>query len=214
MKITIALFSCILPFFFSSLAGTSTREFSQLVIEGDIHFQEQNFAEAILKYEKASKINSGHTELLRNLTAAYENTANSASTLFISDIHSISNQIFNPKLKDAYACISYILLIVSMTILYRATFNTKHRKAHLIAYSFTLLSLILAISTVSDSLTEAIVTEPETKVYESTSETAPLVTSVNPGYKVKVLKSFEEWSSVVLPTQQTGWIKNKTITKI
>jgi SH3-like domain-containing protein len=76
------------------------------------------------------------------------------------------------------------------------------------------LSIVLALATLSTNSEEAIVKIPETKIYESTSETAPLVTSVNPGYKLRILESYEEWSSVELPTKQKGWVKNNTINPI
>jgi len=198
----------------SSFAMPIPKEFSQLVIEGDSCFQEQNFVEAILKYEQARKLDSSQPELLRNLTAAYENTANSANTLFISGISSFSNQLFNPKFKDHYAFTSYILIIISLIVLYRNLGITRHKKPHFILYALAVLSIVLALATLSTNSEEAIVKIPETKIYESTSETAPLVTSVNPGYKVRIIKSYEEWSSVELPTKQKGWVKNKTINPI
>jgi len=213
MKTVMILISCSFVLI-SSFAMPTPKEFSQLVIEGDSCFQEQNFAEAILKYEQARKLDSSHPELLRNLTAAYENTANSANTLFISDISSFSNQLFNPRFKDFYAFTSYILLISSLILLYRNLRVTRHKKTHLILYALAVLSIVLALATLSTNSEEAIVKIPETKIYESTSETAPLVTSVNPGYKVRIIKSYEEWSAVELPTQQKGWVKNKTLNPI
>ena len=213
MKTVMILISCSFVLI-SSFAMPTPKEFSQLVIEGDSCFQEQNFAEAILKYEQARKLDSSHPELLRNLTAAYENTANSANTLFSSDISSFSNQLFNPRFKDFYAFTSYILLISSLILLYRNLRVTRHKKTHLILYALAVLSIVLALATLSTNSEEAIVKIPETKIYESTSETAPLVTSVNPGYKVRIIKSYEEWSAVELPTQQKGWVKNKTLNPI
>ena len=207
MKTVMILISCSFVLI-SSFAMPTPKEFSQLVIEGDSCFQEQNFAEAILKYEQARKLDSSQPELLRNLTAAYENTANSANTLFSSDISSFSNQLFNPRFKDFYAFTSYILLISSLILLYRNLRVTRHKKTHLILYALAVLSIVLALATLSTNSEEAIVKIPETKIYESTSETAPLVTSVNPGYKVRIIKSYEEWSAVELPTQQKGWVKN------
>jgi hypothetical protein len=198
----------------SSSDMPAPKEFSQLVLEGDSCFQEQNFAEAIVKYEQARKLDSSHPELLRNLTAAYKNSANSANTLFISDISSFSNQLFNPRFKDLYAFTSYILLILSIIFFTRDLSVTHHKKIHLILYSLAVLSIVLALVTQSTNSKEAIVNISEAKIYESTSETAPLVTSVNPGYKVRVLKSYEEWSSIELPTKQKGWIKNNVIKPI
>lgn len=213
MKTVITLISCSFVLI-SSFARPIPKEFSQLVVEGDSCFQEQNFAEAVLKYEQARKLDSSHPELLRNLTAAYENTANNAKTLFISDISSFSNQLFNPRFKDLYVFTSYILLIISLIVLYRNLGITRHKKPHFILYTMAMLTIVLALATLSTNSEEAIVKIPETKIYESTSETAPLVTSVNPGYKVRIIKSYEEWSSVELPTKQKGWVKNKTINPI
>lgn len=213
MKTVMTLISCSFVLI-SSFAMPTPKEFSQLVIEGDSCFQEQNFAEAIVKYEQARKLDSSHPELLRNLTAAYENTTNSANTLFISDIRSFSNRLFNPRFKDLYSFTSYILLILSIIFFTRDLSVTHHKKIHLILYSLAVLSIVLALVTQSTNSKEAIVNISEAKIYESTSETAPLITSVNPGYKVRVLKSYEEWSSIELPTKQKGWIKNNVIKPI
>ena len=213
MKTVMTLISCSFVLI-SSFTMPTPKEFSQLILGGDSCFQEQNFAEAILKYEQARKLDSSHPYLLRNLTAAYENTANSANTFFISDISSFHNQLFNPRFKDLYAFTSYILLILSIIVLYRDLCVTHHKKTHLVLYSLAVLSIVLALATLSTNSEEAIVKIPETKIYESTSETAPLVTSVNPGYKLRILKSYEEWSSVELPTKQKGWVKNNTINPI
>lgn len=213
MKTVMTLISCSFVLI-SSFAMPTPKEFSQLVIEGDSCFQEQNFAEAIVKYEQARKLDSSHPELLRNLTAAYENTTNSANTLFISDIRSFSNRLFNPRFKDLYSFTSYILLILSIIFFTRDLSVTHHKKIHLILYSLAVLSIVLALFTQSTNSKEAIVNISEAKIYESTSETAPLITSVNPGYKVRVLKSYEEWSSIELPTKQKGWIKNNVIKPI
>ena len=53
--------------------------------------------------------------------------------------------------------------------------------------------------------------EAECLIFESSTETANVLTSVNPGYKLTILESFEEWSKVQLPTKQKGWILNDNI---
>ncbi len=190
-------------------------EFLKQVKLGDSYFRNSNSPLAIVHYEKARQINSTDKQLLRNLSAAYEQTNNRAKILMIEDINGVKHHIINPSYRDLWVLLSYLLLITIGIFLFRKIFfKIEPPKIWIISLVLgTLFTLNVLVSFYNDG-DYAIIIANNQSVFESTSGISETVSTLNPGYKVEIKKTIEEWSQIILATGQMGWIKNDAFIEI
>lgn len=189
----------------------SDSSFSKEIEQGDINFQNSNYGNAILHYERARKYDSTNQDLLRNLKSAYLETNNRANVLIIEDIYSYGHYLSNPRYRDLWAILSILSLLFwgVFKVLSRESRTLNRLKSSLLI-SFLICSSITIYAFKTDK-EFGIVMENNLNVYETTSGISTTISVLNSGYKVEIIKTIDEWTKITLATGKTGWVINDNL---
>ncbi len=184
-------------------------EFAPLILAGDSCMQEKNYADAIFYYEKARRFDTNFAPLNQNLILAYEQTENTAKSIFISQIESSENFYLNPRFLPVLLILNIVLLILSLWRIGSIILSTRSLgKLDYLIFSVFILIVILTLNSYPvENLATS--TEDNTQVYEATSVSSEVITSVQPGYKFIILELYDDWAKVQLATNTEGWVETK-----
>lgn len=180
---------------------------------GDSYFRNNDLAMAILNYEKARTYCTSDEYLNVNLTSAYTQTNNGAKTLIISEIQSAKHTLASPHLRDYWAVLSLILVLICIYLLYkRSELNSSLvTKLRPLVLGITVCFLAMAIYSLSLEEQQAVVMSDAVSVYESTSGTTDAISVLNSGYKLEVIELSGDWARVKLATNQKVWVKRDVL---
>jgi tetratricopeptide (TPR) repeat protein len=181
---------------------------------GNCRFRQKRFAEAILHYERALKINPGHSNAKYNL--------NLANTYIKDDIRVKQTLFLVTWWKSGAALLSspwwlmlHLLLFV-ITLMLVAFFlisGNQNRKrtgyiAAVMALSFSLLALAFSIQRHYDEniRREAIILSESTTVRSGPGVNATPLVDYHEGTKVMVRNETGEWFEIITTDGHVGWI--------
>ncbi len=189
---------------------------------GNACFKANNFAAAILYYEKSLKLKSGNENLEYNLKVAQSKIADKIAPLpqpVYLRVWEAGQTMFTLK---QWAVL--IIVIFSLVLISIATFliagKQWMRKA---AFWFGILLIVSGVfSTVCsvaayhnfNANAEAIIFEPSVSVKSSPDESSTDIFVLHEGSKVEIKDQIGEWYEIRIANGNSGWLKSSVLQKI
>ncbi|OYT14269.1 MAG: hypothetical protein B6I19_00830 [Bacteroidetes bacterium 4572_114] len=189
---------------------------------GNAFFKQNNFAAAILNYEKAKKIEPNDEDINFNLKIANNRIVDKIET--VPELFYLQwwNSLIYALTVDQWGwtgLISFFLLLV-MALIFLLSRIVWLKK---LSFWFGLLFLLISISTYAlanqkfNSFRkdhEAIVFTPTVTVKSSPSESSIDLFVIHEGTKVELTDNLGDWYEIKIANGSVGWIKNDDIEKI
>ena len=173
---------------------------------GNAHFRLEDFAAAILNYERARALEPRHPEVLANLRIARDE----ARALELPS--GWAERLLRFGDLNQYTAAASILLWMGAFILVARIF-ARRRSAGLVALGFLTLVLsvslgvaILFIDRGNTGRSLAIVIKRETSARLATADNAGTVLALPAGSEVRVIRRRGDWVYAALPNNLMGWI--------
>jgi tetratricopeptide (TPR) repeat protein len=182
---------------------------------GNSYYRNGDFSNAIWAYESCLRLSPSHSDAKYNLKLVNLNVIDKIdfpNPPFYLDWYIILEEYFSPT-EWINISLFFILLIASISTIYRFSFN-KHLKflrgatlsVFLISLFFTISSIIAFTST-----KEGIIIKPIVEVRSEPNNYSTRLFQVHEGLKVEVDKNQNEWLQIELLDGKKGWILNKEI---
>lgn len=174
---------------------------------------------AILYYERALKLDPSFDDAKVNLGYAKQATVDKVEELpdllVVIWINKVKN-IFSADIW-AYISILFIVIVLSLLLLFRFGRTARMRKN---SFIFAMISLLFFVVTLTFSLilksdfnseNEAIVMAPVTSVKSSPGDGSKSLFILHDGTKVEIIESIGSWSRIELSDGRQGWINSNDI---
>ena len=187
---------------------------------GNAYFKLNNLPYAILYYEKALHLDPRNHRAKNNLEYVYTllNVDNRENLFILDRIYLSILKLFS---SNGWAIISLIFFVLAF-LLGLLFFLSKRITVRRNSLIFGIILLILSLSALwlsydmqryQSGNNEAIIMQTTT-VKSSPSETGTEIFVVNPGIKVKILSSDNQWVEVRLPNGKSGWVEANKMEKL
>lgn len=189
---------------------------------GKTYHDQGNMASAVLNYEKALKIDSGHDQALNNISMIRE----------VTDIDIIPVQemfllrwwksLASVLGSTVWMLLSILLALAWVAFCYLWWIDSKGRSKK---SAFTgaivtpiLLGLAMALGSTAKAIDNnqdyAIVMNSDYDMHEGADERSPMSKDLVAGNKVKIVDKLNDWIKVQTADTETGWMKIEEISKI
>lgn len=189
---------------------------------GNAYFKLGDNAHAILYYEKALKLDPGHSDATNNLAVANQFT--------LDKIEAVPEFILASKVRNvgyifsadgwAFLSLGLVALCAVLLLVFKMAHIGRTRKMAFIvaavALLFAITSFIFSIS-LKNSAVEAecaIVVTPVSSVKSSPSNGGNAIFVLHEGTKVKLLDQVGEWTRIEIADGRQGWLQSTTIENI
>jgi len=189
---------------------------------GNAYFKQNNFAAAILYYEKAKKLEPNDEDINFNLKIANNSIVDKIET--VPELFYIQwwNTLLYALTVDQWGMLSaaFFALLLIMVLVFLLTRVVVLKK---VSFWFGLLFLVSSVSTYAlanqkfNSFKkdhEAIIFTPTVTVKSSPTESSIDLFVIHEGTKVELLDNVGEWYEVSIANGSIGWIKNEDLRKI
>ena len=188
---------------------------------GNAYLKNNQIPQSILYYEKALKLKPNNEDIKSNLDYAnlFINNEIQHSSQFIID--RIFLTITNTLTSNHWAILAIIFLILALAQIAIFLFAKSHRTRKLSFFSsiFTFIIVIFLLF-VSYQNMQNIISPKQAIIMQTTSlKSSPTAKGtdlyiLNPGIKVQITNTSEQWYEIRLPNGTKGWILNEKIEKI
>jgi len=186
-------------------------------------YQENNeIAKAALNYERAIKLNKGHSQANNNLSIIREET--DFDIIPVEEMFLIRwwKGIASVMSANVWMILSLLVglgLIAALYFWWIADRPEVKKKAFIAtAILPVLLGIVLALGSTSKSLATntdyAIVMNGDYDMHEGADERSPIIKDIEAGTKVEVVDQIDEWIKVVTADTESGWLKASEVETI
>jgi len=185
---------------------------------GNSYFKTNQVAKSILYYEKALKLKPNDEDIKFNIQYAnlYIKDDISSSPTFILD------RIYNSFLflfsSNTWAVISIILFVISLSVFIIFLFSKIKFRRKIAFFSSIFLIIISVITMFFSADLKNYISKPNSAVIMEavTLKGSPDISGtdlliINPGIKVDIKGSENNWYEVKLPNGKVGWVSKKSI---
>ena len=187
---------------------------------GDAFFKTEDYARAILWYERALKVNPSHKDARFNLEFARSRVQDRIEEVPEFFLKTWGRKACWALSGTAWAVLFLMLLAGALAMLLLFLFGGGGRRKFgffggIILILCALLSLRFALWQRSDALThdEAVVVNAVTEVKSSPGSGVSLFV-LHEGTKVKVLEEIGGWDNIELSDGRQGWLQNDSVERI
>lgn len=187
---------------------------------GNSYYKVQDYAHAILNYERALLLSPGNSDVRFNLDLARSKTIDRENTVselfFLTWIRAVTNRLSS----DAWARwgIAFFILLLASTGIYLFSKDICLRKA---GFTVATLSLVLCIlsnvcaNSQKNRLVdrhEAIVMQPSVTVRSTPSDSGTELFVLHEGHKVSITDdSMHGWKEIRIADGKKGWVSTEAI---
>ncbi len=184
---------------------------------GNAHYKQNDFAKAILYYERALKLNPKGSDILNNLEIAKLNTLDKIESVPDLIITTFFKNIRDTFSSNMWAYLSLVSLALTGVLLLGFKF-ARGRKRRKFSFAGACLTLVLAIScmvfsanlrSIAISNDYAIITAPVTNIKSAPNSSGGNLFILHQGTKVEILESLGGWGRIELSDGRQGWMLNK-----
>jgi len=189
---------------------------------GNSYYKLNDFASAILNYEKARKLNPGNEDINFNLKVANNKITDKIEPLpemFYKRWHRSLVELFPVDIWARIVILSFILSLVS-GLLYFISQRIYLKKigfwAGVVFFLFSILSFHFSYQnyqTLQDN-TEAIIFTPTVTIKSSPDEKSIDLFVLHEGTKVRILDNIGNWYEIRIANGSVGWLPVSSIEKI
>ncbi len=187
---------------------------------GNSYYKVQDYAHAILNYERALLLSPGNSDVRFNLDLARSKTIDRENTVselfFLTWIRAVTNRLSS----DAWARwgIAFFILLLAGTGVYLFSKDIRLRKA-----GFTVAALCLVLCILSNVCAnsqknrlvdrhEAIVMQPSVTVRSTPSDSGTELFVLHEGHKVSITDdSMHGWKEIRIADGKKGWVSTEAI---
>lgn len=189
---------------------------------GNAYYRLDRFADAILCYERALRLNPSHSDAKQNLALANSKTQDRIATLPQFFLAAWYNALVTRITPHAWRIIVllFLALLAASFVIFRLAHQLTLRKAAFIAIiasaTLMLLSiLLLFISTARfNSRDAAIVMQPSVTVKSSPESQSVDKLILHEGTRVVISEDLSGWHKITLADGTTGWLPSDAIERI
>lgn len=182
---------------------------------GNAYFKKEEYAAAILYFEKAKKLNPNDEDILYNLNVANSKIVDKIDELpefFLLNWYNAFVSLFS---FNTWAIIGIGLLVISLAFLtlYLFSKTLRIRKisfwVSIVLFMFTLFTFIFTQTQYTRFKTnkEAIIFAASVTVKSSPDEKSTDLFVVHEGLKIRITDTAGEWSEIKIANGSVGWIK-------
>lgn len=189
---------------------------------GRLYQENNDIANAALNYERALKLDNGHSQSNNNLDIIREETDFDiipVEEMFLIRWWKALAGFMGANLWMILSWLVGVGLVATLYFWWIADRPELKKKAF-IATLVTpfLLGIILALGSTSKSLATntdyAIVMNADYDMHEGADDRSPIVKDIEAGTKVEIVDQIDEWIKVVAADTESGWLKESEIVRI
>ncbi|WP_020532688.1 tetratricopeptide repeat protein [Flexithrix dorotheae] len=189
---------------------------------GNAYYKSENYAAAILNYERAKKLDPDQEDLLFNLSLAQEHTVDKFDKLPELSVAKWYKSFINAVSSNGWSIMSMITFVVFLAGLsiFLFFYDIQIKKiaiwVTLVFFIFSGTSFVFAWQQkkFAEENLEAIVFEPSVTVKSMPDDNGTRLFVIHEGTKVKVMEIKENWKKIKLSDGNVGWLKGETIQEI
>ncbi len=189
---------------------------------GNAYYRLDRFADAILCYERALRLNPSHSDAKQNLALANSKTQDRIATLPQFFLAAWYNALVTRITPHAWRIIVllFLALLAASFVIFRLAHQLTLRKAAFIAIiasaALMLLSIILLLISTArfNSRDAAIVMQPSVAVKSSPESQSVDKLILHEGTRVVISEDLSGWHKITLADGTTGWLPSDAIERI
>ncbi len=189
---------------------------------GNAHYKQQEWARAILYYERALRINSRMKDARFNLELTQTHIRDKIEPVprpLLSILWQNTMQFLAPASWLFLAILFTILAATAAFLLYRSNRPEVRRPAFnvlLFSAITALVVMVISLSTRHYMLTHkrAVIMEPTVILRSEPSESSTSLFILHEGLTVDIERSERDWFYVSMPDGNTGWLRSEVIETI
>lgn len=189
---------------------------------GNAYYRLDRFADAILCYERALRLNPSHSDAKQNLALANSKTQDRIATLPQFFLAAWYNTLVTRITPHAWRIIVllFLALLAASFVIFRLAHQLTLRKAAFIAIiasaTLMLLSIILLLISTArfNSRDAAIVMQPSVAVKSSPESQSVDKLILHEGTRVVISEDLSGWHKITLADGTTGWLTSDAIERI
>lgn len=178
------------------------------------HYKLNHIAFSIYYYEKALLLDPKDEDIRNNLIFAQNRTIDVIDKLPQSAVVKFKTDFIHLLKVDQWAIIAivFMVLFVSLFILYRNSFIINQKRIALISSFVAVIGVLIAVSmaftqqSIYKKDRPAIVFAEKIQVQSAPNLKSEQVFTIHEGTKVNVLDDFENWKQIKLSNGSTGWL--------
>ncbi len=187
---------------------------------GNSYYKTQDYAHAILNYERALLLSPGNSDVRFNLDLARSKTVDRENTVseifFMTWIKAITNRLSS----DAWARwgITFFILLLAGTGVYLFSRDIRLRKigftVAVLSLVFCILSNVCANSQMNRLVDrhDAIIMQPSVTVRSTPSDSGTELFVLHEGHKVSITDdSMQGWKEIRIADGKKGWVSTEAI---
>lgn len=187
---------------------------------GNSYYKTQDYAHAILNYERALLLSPGNSDVRFNLDLARSKTVDRENTVseifFMTWIKAITNRLSS----DAWARwgIAFFILLLAGTGVYLFSRDIRLRKIGFTVAALGLLFCILSNVCANSQKNrlvdrhEAIIMQPSVTVRSTPSDSGTELFVLHEGHKVNITDdSMQGWKEIRIADGKKGWVSTEAI---
>ena len=186
---------------------------------GNANYKLNKIAPSIFYYEKALRLNPNDREIQNNLAFAQNMTIDAIEQVPEVGMTKFLNKIINVFSFDTWAKLSivFMLMFVSLFILYYFSYTTQKKRLAFIASNGALFLMLIALAFAFQKydLTQkdkpAIVFSQEAEVKSEPNLRSSEAFRIHEGTKVQILDTVNNWKKIKLADGKTGWVPSDDI---
>jgi tetratricopeptide (TPR) repeat protein len=186
---------------------------------GNCYFKQQEFAKAILNYERAKKYDPLDEDISYNLKLAYSNTVDKIEPiplLFYERWWQLFLNLFSPSVWSVIAIV-FLWIAAALAVIYLMANTISRKKISFLTSSMFLLFAIFVFVIASCSNNNihndhgAIVIESSAYIKSSPEASSTNLFMLHSGTRIEVLEAIEGWKKIKIANGNSGWIKEDAI---
>lgn len=202
-----------------SIYKSGTTSFEMCYNLGNSYYKQNEFAQAIIWYERAKRLDVNNEDVNFNLNIARTKIADKIEpvpTIFLVDWWWNFVFLFNVNIW-AIVTLSFFLITLLLIVWFLFSNSISTRKWALYL-SFSIFSLFLITSLAAWShrnyvldTHSLIIIEPSCNVISSPDENSALLFVIHEGSKVRKTDQVGEWLEIKLDNGTKGWVRNEEV---
>ena len=189
---------------------------------GRLYQENNDVANAALNYERALKLDGGHSQANNNLSIIREET--DFDIIPVEEMFLIRwwKALAGSMSANIWMILSLIAGIGLIAALYFWWISDrpdlKKKSFYATVVTPILLGIILALGNTSKLLAAntdyAIIMNADYDMHEGADDRSPIIKDIEAGTKVEVVDQIDEWIKVVTADTESGWLKESEIVRI
>ncbi len=183
---------------------------------GNAYYKMQQYAPAILNYERALRLSPGNSDVRYNLTLVNTKIVDKIEekgTFFINVWAAELRDLFSVNTWAVIGIVSFFIFLAGIVVY----FYTDVEKIRLKKWGFFVALLMIVISIMANACAitqnnryklhnEAIVFDDEISVKSSPSDTGTELFLLHEGTKVLIMETVGDWMEIQIPDGNRGWL--------